>query len=120
MSNRIGFQRGCIVAAHFIDTRSERSRAVVIADDNIGIARKSALEIRANRCNKDKKHVLIGRMYTHFGTRTDEQRTDIKRGSALVGGHVFLIKPYHFRYHLHKQFTRNLGHKDAAACRLQT
>src|SRR3712207_8624032 len=58
-------------------------------------------------------------MYAHLDARTDEQRTNIKRGTALVCGYKLLIQTHYFLNHFNEHFGRYLGHYYASAGRLQ-
>ena len=58
-------------------------------------------------------------MNTYLSTGTDEQRTDIKRGTTLVGGDPLLVQTNHFLDHLTEQLCAHLGHHNAAASALQ-
>ena len=58
-------------------------------------------------------------MYTHLCAGTDEQRTDIQRGTTFVGGNPLLIQANHLLHHLREQLCAYLGHHDAAASALQ-
>ena len=120
MSNRVGLERSSIVAANLIDTCSERSRAVEIANDDVGVCRETALEVRTDRCDEDEEHILCSRVYAHLSACADKERTDVESGSALVGRNVLLVQTHHLLYHLLKQLCGYLRHEDAATSALQT
>ena len=113
-------ERCGIVAAHLILTRSQRSRAVVAAHNDVWVARKSTFKIRSHRGDKDDECVFARRTHAHLRRSADEQRTNVKRSSALVGWYVRLVEPHHHLNHLFKTLGRQLRHHDTAASTLQT
>ena len=120
MCEVIGKERCCIVAANLILTCTKRSRTVVITNDNVRICSKSTLEIRSYWCNEYHEQIFLRRMNAHLCTRTNQQRTNVKRGTTLVGRNIFLVQANHFLYHLGEQLRRNFGHHDTSTCTLQT
>ena len=115
----VGSEAGCIVATHLIDASAERGRAVVLADDDIGIRGKAALEVWADRCDEDEEEVFAGRMNADLSARANQQRTDIERCSALIRWDEALIEAHHLVHHLVELFRRKFGHQDASASALQ-
>ena len=81
----VGTQRSGIVATHLVDTSAERSRAVVLARDDVGVGHEAALEVRTNGRHEDDEKVFCGRFHTHLSTHADEQRTDVQRSTRFVG-----------------------------------
>ena len=120
MSEVVGKERSGIVATHLVLARAERSRAVVVAHDDVRIRSKASLEIRTYGSHEDKEAILLGRMNAHLGAGADEQRTDVERGTALVGGNPLLVEAHHLLHHLFEQLGGNLGHENAATGGLQT
>ena len=91
----------------------------MVADDDVGVSGKTALEIRSYGSDEDEEAILRGGMYAYLCTGTDEQRTDVKCGTALVGGNPFLIETHHLLHHFTENFRGELRHQDAAAGALQ-
>ena len=116
----VGSEAGCIVAAHFVDAGSKRCRAVVLANDDVGVRGKAALEIRANWCDEDEEEVFAGRMNANLCARADQQRTDIECCSALVRWDESFVEAHHLIDHLVELLGGKLGHQDAAASALQS
>ena len=92
----IGTEAGCIVAADFVDACSERSRTVVLTDDDVGVCGKSAFEVWSDGCDEDEEKVFAGGMHTYLSARADEQGTDVECGSALVWRDEALVEAHHF------------------------
>ena len=113
-------QRGGVVATHFVDTRAERCCAVVVACHDIGIPLESALEIRAYGTDENHEHILRSGFYAHLRTASDEQRTQVECGSALVRRNELLVQLHDFLHHLEEQVGGHLGHHHAACRRLQS
>ena len=90
--------------------------------------KRYSAELRKNKLKKkdqrvkpeDEETVLLSGMNTHLGTGTDEQRTDIQGGTALVGGNPLLVQAYHLLHHLREELGADLRHHDATAGALQT
>ena len=120
MCHFVRFQARRIVAAHFIDTRSQRCGTIELADNHVRIGGKASLEVRPYRRDENHEEVFVGRMHAHLGSRTDKQRTDVQRGPALVWRDKTLVEPYHLLDHFFKTFRRQFGHQYAAARALQT
>ena len=120
MSQIVGEERGSVVTAHLVLTSAERSRTVVVADNHVRISGEATLEVRAYGGYEDEEAVLLRGMNTNLSAGTDEQRTDVERGAALVGRNPLLVETYHLLHHLREQLGAYLGHHDAATGRLQT
>ena len=119
MGQVVGEEAGGVVASHLILTRAKRSRAVVVADDDIGVGGEASLEIGSHGRDEDEEAVFLGGMHAHLCAGADEQRADIERGPALVGGNPLLVQAHHLLHHLGEQLGRHLGHHDAPAGTLQ-
>ena len=72
MCHLVRFQARRIVAAHFIDTRSQRCGTVELADNHIRIGRETTFEVRPYRSYKYHEHIFFGRMYAYLGTCSDQ------------------------------------------------
>ena len=59
-------------------------------------------------------------MHTHLSAGTDEQRTDIERSTALIGGNPLLVETNDLLHHLCEELGADLRHHDATAGALQT
>ena len=66
MSQVIGKKRGSVVATYFVLARAERSRAVVITYDDVGVGSESALEIRPHGSDENQEEVFFCGVHTHL------------------------------------------------------
>ncbi len=112
-------QRCGIVATHLIHTRSQWRGTVIAMHDGILIAHKATLEVRAYRRYENQEKIVLGSMNAYLRRDAHEQRTDVKRGSALVSGDIFLVQAHYLLHHLNEEVGGNLWHNDATARALQ-
>ena len=92
----------------------------MVADNHIGIRSETAFEIRSYGSDEDEEAIFRGGMHAHLCAGADEEWTDIKCGSTLVGGNPFLIEAHHLLHHFAEELGGEFWHEDAATGTLQT
>ena len=120
MSQLVGTQRSGVVATDLIYACTKRSGAVVLTYDDVWICGKSSLEIRTYRGHEYHEQVFRSRMHTYLRRHSNQQRTYIKSGTALISRDIILVEADNLGHHFLKQFSRHFRHKYAAASALQT
>ena len=75
-------------------------------------------EVRTYGGDEDDEQIFVGGANAHLCAGTDEQRTDVKCCTTLVGRDETLIEFHHAAHHFHKLLGREFGHQNAAASAL--
>ena len=119
MSLLAGTQTGCIVTTYLINTCSERSRTIVLTSNHVRSSSKTTFKVWTYRSNKDQEHIFTGRTNPHLCTRSDQQRTNIKRGTAFVGRNKTLIHLHYCEYSFFETFCGQFCHHNTTTGRLQ-
>ena len=116
----VSLEGSSIVTTDFVDAGAQRSGAVVLAGDDIGVGLEAALEVRSNGGNEDHEQVLVGGLDTHGDAGADEQRTEVQAGASAVRRDEALVELDDALAHLDELLGGELRHHDAAAGALQT
>jgi len=105
-------QAGGIIASHLDMSGTQRRRTICVAGDDHIHRLEPGLKIGTHGRYKDQKGVLLGRAHPHLGSGSDQQRTDIQRGTRLAGRNKTLIEFHRQANSFHKQLLIGRLHLD--------
>ena len=103
-----------IVQAGLYVSGSSRSRTVEVADTD-GDRLCAALEVRTYRGNQNTELILLRRLNTDNGRRTENIRTDVERSAAAEGRNPGVIGLYNLFHSLDESSLREHRHLQSLA-----